>query len=87
MKHLVSALLHLLLLFISSLIVILIAENALKDSFCVRLEDKQVSIAAAVGIVDIGEEANEETMAEFSKEIFGAKSQPLSNFPMVCLTL
>lgn len=81
MKHLVSALLHLLLLFISSLIVILIAENALKDSFCVHLEDKQVSIAAAVGIVDIGEEANEETMAEFSKEIFGAKSTTVIELP------
>lgn len=81
MKHLISAVLHLLLFFISSLIVILIAENVFKDSFCVHLGDKQVNIAAAVGIVDIGEEANEETMAEFSKKLYGAKSTTVIELP------
>lgn len=81
MKHLVSALLHLLLFFISSLIVIFVAENVFKDSFCVHLDDKKVSVAAAVGIVDIGAEANEKTMAEFSKELFGASSTTVITLP------
>ncbi len=81
MKHLVSALLHLLLFFISSLIVIFVAENMFKDSFCVHLDDKKVSVAAAVGIVGIGAEANEKTMAEFSKELFGASSTTVITLP------
>lgn len=65
MKHLVSAILHLLILIVASITVVLLAQHAFKDSLCVNLDGK-VSVAEAVGIVDVGEEANEETLVEFS---------------------
>lgn len=80
MKHLVSAVLHLLILIIASIIVVLLAQHAFKDSFCVNLDGK-VSVAEAVGIVDIGEEANEKTLAEFSRRLFGKGTSITISFP------
>lgn len=86
MKHFISAILHLFILIIASIIVVLLAQHTFKDSFCVNLNGK-VSVAEAIGIVDIGEEANEETLAEFSQRLFGKGtditinlSQPILNF-------
>lgn len=84
MKHLVSAILHLLMLLIASIIVVLLAQHAFKDSFCVNLDGK-VSVAEAVGIVDIGEEANEETLAEFSQRLFGKGTSITINLPQPVL--
>lgn len=80
MKHLISAVLHLLILIIASIIVVLLAQHAFKDSFCVNLDGK-VSVADAVGIVDIGEEANEKTLAEFSRRLFGKGTSITISFP------
>lgn len=86
MKHLVSAILHMIILVIASIAVVLLAQHVFKDSFCVNLDGK-VSVAQAFGIVNIGDEANEETLAEFSQQIFGkgtsiviALPQPVLNF-------
>lgn len=84
MKHLVSAILHLLILIVASIIVVLLAQHAFKDSFCVNLDGK-VSVAEAVGIVDIGEEANEETLAEFSQRLFGKGTSITINLPQPVL--
>lgn len=81
MKHLVSAMLHILMLLISSIIVILIAEKGLNCDFCSQAKDRKVSISAAVRLVNVGKEANEETMAEFSKELFGKKSTTVISLP------
>lgn len=81
MKHLVSAMLHILMLLISSIIVILIAEKGLHCDFCSQAKDRKVSISAAVRLVNVGKEANEETMAEFSKELFGKKSTTVISLP------
>lgn len=70
MKHFVSAILHLLILIVASIIVVFLAQRTFEDSFCINLNGK-VSVAEAIGIVDIGEEANEETLAEFSQRLFG----------------
>lgn len=84
MKHLVSAILHLLILIVASITVVLLAQHAFKDSFCVNLDGK-VSVAEAVGIVDIGEEANEETLAEFSQRLFGKGTSITINLPQPVL--
>lgn len=68
MKHFVSAVLHLFILIIASIIVVLLAQYTFKDSFCVNLNGK-VSVAEAVGIVDIGEQANAETLEDFSQRL------------------
>ncbi len=67
-RHFVSFVQHLIILIIASIIVVLIAQHAVKDSFSVNLNGK-ISVAQAVGIVNMGEEANEETLAEFSQRL------------------
>lgn len=81
MKHLVSAALHILMLVLSSIIVILIAEKGLHCGFCIHAKDHQVSIASAVRLVDVGKEANAETMAQLSLELFGKKSTTVITLP------
>lgn len=72
------------MLLIASIIVVLLAQHAFKDSFCVHLDGK-VSVAEAVGIVDIGEEANTETLAEFSQRLFGKGTSITINLPQPVL--
>lgn len=84
MRHFVSFVQHLLILIIASIIVVLLAQHAFKDSFCVNLNGK-VSVAEAAGIVNMGEEANEETLAEFSQRLFGKGTSITINFPQPVL--
>lgn len=81
MKHLVSAVLHIFVLILSSIIVILIAEKGLHCDFCSQTKERKVSMASAVRLVDVGREANEETMIQFSKKLFGNTSTKVISIP------
>lgn len=85
MRHILSAGLHTVLLLIASVIVLLLCDRVFDAEFCSLIGDEKVSIAEAVGLVDLGEEANEETMEEFSKDIFGASSTTVIKLPQSAL--
>mgnify|MGYP007000559623 CR=1 FL=1 len=77
MKYLLSAVLHTFLLVIASIIVMLIAERVSYSGyvdFCSIIENQKVSIASALGICEVGEEATAE-------EIFGSDSKIVIKLP------
>ena len=77
MRHLLSAGLHTVLLLIASVIVLLLCDRVFDAEFCSLIGDEKISIAEAVGLVDLGEEANEETMVEFSEFLFGKDTKTI----------
>ncbi|MCI6560359.1 MAG: hypothetical protein MR434_02950 [Ruminococcus sp.] len=64
---------------------LLLCDRVFDAEFCSLIGDEKINIAEAVGLVDLGEEANEETMVEFSKDIFGASSTTVIKLPQSAL--
>lgn len=84
MKYLLSAVLHTFILVIASIIVMLIAERVSYSGysdFCSIIENQKVSVASALGICEIGEEATAEDMVNLSEEIFGSDSKIVIKLP------